>query len=154
MPCLSVETKRRIASLHTCSKALLNIYLRKCVAWMLHVWLFHTLITIPLVAHDKLQELCMFYATRKHGTRKNIMGCIVNFCGTMRGIVKLQLSGTVINTWLQYSLLLLVNLHHAKYFYFTWLHSFLTASRLFLFDISHNILLRELFINHLTMWNS
>ena len=151
MPCLSVETKRRIASLHTCSKALLNIYLN-----VLHGCYMcdYSMPTIPLVAHDKLQELCMFYATRKHGTCKNIMGCIVNFCGTMRGIVKLQLSGTAINTWLQYSLLLLVNLHHAKYFYFTWLHSFLTASRLFLFDISHNILLRELFINYLTMWNS
>ena len=66
----------------------------------------------------------------------------------MCGIVKLQLSGTIINTWLQYSLLLLVNLHHAIYFYFTWLHSFLTASRLFFFDISHNILLKELCFPH------
>ena len=37
-----------------------------------------------------------------------------------------------------HSVLFLVNLHHVNYFYFPWLRCFLTASRLYLFDIVNN----------------
>ena len=94
MPCLSIEAKRRIVSLHSCSKALLNIYISMFLALLLHLCL-----TIPCVVHCKLYKMCMFHAMRKRGPHKHIvrMNCRfvmaprMDMCVTM----KLKLSSTV-----------------------------------------------------------
>ena len=49
--CLSIEAKRRIVSLHSCGKALLNIYLSMFLAWLLHALLFHTWHTVNYMRH-------------------------------------------------------------------------------------------------------
>ena len=62
MPCLSVEAKRRIVLLHSCSKAFLNIF-PKCVPCMSVTHMAIPCLTIPPVEHGKLHKTCMLHAT-------------------------------------------------------------------------------------------
>ena len=74
MPCLSIEAKRRIASLYFYGKALLNIYLRKCVPCMVV-----TRMATLCVAHGILHETCMIHTMSKHGPYKDVMGMPCSF---------------------------------------------------------------------------
>ena len=67
-------------------------------AWLLRAWPLYACSTrgysiIPRVAHNKLHEMCMFYAMRKRGPRKHVMGLFkvlfVVPCASMRVKMKL-----------------------------------------------------------------
>ena len=73
---LSVEAKRRTVLLHSCGKALLNIYLSLLLVWL---WLLHALLFYVCVVYSKLHETCMFHAMRKRGPCKHVTGVHCRF---------------------------------------------------------------------------
>lgn len=86
--------KRRIISLYSSGKALLNNFLSVFLACLLHKWPLQCMAIPYVIAHGKLHKTCLFNITRKCGPRKHATGMNCSFLMTppMEHIVKMKLS--------------------------------------------------------------